>query len=104
MNGERLSDLRKDRGLTQKDLAKIIGVSENSISMYERNLNSPDDKIKVKIAKYFNISLDYLLGAIDKPQPLKRNNTIFIFADNIPTNAEKEMKTFFNYLQNKYKL
>ena len=64
MNGERLSDLRKDRGLTQKDLAKIIGVSENSISMYERNLNSPDDKIKVKIAKYFNISLDYLLGAI----------------------------------------
>ena len=104
MDGERLSELRKDKGLTQKEFAKILGVSENSISMYERNLNTPDDKLKVKIALYFNISLDYLLGAIDEPQPLKRNSTTFIFAENMPTNAEKEMKTFLGYLQGKYKL
>ena len=66
MEGERLSELRKDNGLTQRDLAEILGVSENSISLYERNINTPDDELKIKIANYFNVSLDYLLGATDK--------------------------------------
>ena len=55
MEGERLSELRKDNGLTQRDLAEILGVSENSISLYERNINTPDDELKIKIANYFNI-------------------------------------------------
>ena len=72
MEGERLSELRKDNGLTQRDLAEILGVSENSISLYERNINTPDDELKIKIANYFNVSLDYLLGATDKQIPLNR--------------------------------
>ena len=52
MDGERLSELRKDKGLTQKEFAKILGISENSVSMYERNLNTPDDQMKIKIAEY----------------------------------------------------
>ena len=104
MEGERLSELRKDNGLTQKDLAEILGVSENSISLYERNINTPDDELKVKIANYFNVSLNYLLGATDKQIPLNRNETQFIYAENLPNNAYKEMKTFLDYLQNKYKI
>ena len=60
--GERLADLRKDKGLQQKELAGIIGVSERSVSLYERGLSSPSDKVKIKMAKYFNVSLDYLMG------------------------------------------
>ena len=104
MVGERLSELRKDKGLTQKEFAKILGISENSVSMYERNLNTPDDQMKIKIAEYFNVSLDYLLGVIEEPLPLRRTNTIFLFAKNMPSNAEDEMRNFLNYLQNKYKL
>lgn len=104
MEGERRSELRKDNGLTQRDLAEILGVSENSISLYERNINTPDDELKIKIANYFNVSLDYLLGATDKQIPLNRNETQFIYAENLPSNAYKEMKTFLDYLQNKYKI
>lgn len=104
MEGDRLSDLRKDKGLTQKQLSEILGVSENSISLYERNINTPDDELKKQIAIYFNTSLDYLLGLINEPIPLTRTPTHFIFAENLPHNAEKEMKTFLEYIQNKYNI
>lgn len=104
MIGERLSELRKDMGLTQKQLAEKLGVSENSISLYERNLTTLDDDLKILIAKLFNISLDYLIGAIEQPLPLNRTTTKFIYAENIPLNAENEIKAFLEYLQNKYKL
>ncbi len=95
MDGERLKDLRKDRGLTQKQFAEIMGVSENSISLYERNETTPDDEMKIKIAKFFNVSLDYLLGIIKSPLPIERTGAFFIFADNMPKNAAQEMKTFY---------
>ena len=104
MDGERLSDLRKDRNLTQKELAKVLGISENSVSLYERNINTPDDQLKVKIAKYFNVSLDYLLGAIDHQQPLERTRAFFVFSENMPANAAAEIHSFLNYLKSKYNI
>ena len=104
MDGERLKELRKDRGLSQKQLAEILGISENSISLYERNINTPDDDMKVKIANYFNVSMDYLLGVVPTPLPLERTGTVFIFAENMPANAAQEMKNFFDYLRSKYKM
>ena len=63
--GERLSELRKDRQLTQSDLAKILGVCTKSVSMYERGVVSPPDDIKLALAKLFCVSVDYLLGLTD---------------------------------------
>ena len=91
MIGERLFELRIDMGLTQKQLGEKFGVSENSISLYERNLATPDDDMKIQIAKLFNISLDYLIGAIEQPLPLNRTATRFIYAENMPLHAEKEI-------------
>ena len=45
MDGERLSELRKDRGVTQQQLAEAVSVSGNTISAYERGINEPDDKM-----------------------------------------------------------
>lgn len=104
MIGERLCEIRKDRGLTQKQLADALGVSENSISLYERDITTPDDEIKIRMAEYFNISLDYLIGAINHPLSLHRTNTHFLYAENIPAGAEKEMKAFLEHLQSKYRL
>ena len=104
MDGNRLCELRKDKGLTQKDLAKILCVSENSISLYERNLITPDDNMKIKIAKYFNVSLDYLLGITKTPSPIETIKSKIIYFNNLPENANKELENFLNYFKEKYNL
>ena len=73
MFGELLRELRKDRGMTQADLAKELSFAPLTISAYERGRSVPDDATKVKIAKIFNISLDYLLGLIREPLPYERS-------------------------------
>jgi len=62
MFGERLSDLRKERKLTQNDLAEIIGVAKTTLSSYEQNKRMPDVTLQYAIADYFKVSLDYLHG------------------------------------------
>jgi len=65
--GSRLKELRRGRKTRQEDLAYVIGVQKSAVSRYESDMDDPSDKIKVEIAKYFSISLDYLLGVIDEP-------------------------------------
>ena len=59
---EILKDLRTSKGLTQAELAKIIGVSPSAIGMYESGEREPNFEIEEKIADYFNVSLDVLRG------------------------------------------
>lgn len=63
--GKRLNGLRTDRGLSQDELAKIIGVSRSSVSMYEIGRNWPDFEVLDAIADYFDVNVDYLLGFSD---------------------------------------
>ena len=72
MNGERLSELRRDRGMSQKQLGDILSVSKYTISSYENEKTSPDDENKKILAKTFGVSLDYLMGLIDEPFPYER--------------------------------
>ena len=65
MVGARLRELRKNRGLTQGELAEIFGLKDNTISQYENDINEPSDEIKIMMAKYFNVSVDYLIGFTD---------------------------------------
>lgn len=60
MFGDRLKELREDMGLSQDDLAEILGVKQSTISSYETNAILPSLDIAVKIADYFSVSLDYL--------------------------------------------
>lgn len=59
---ERLKELRISRNITQADLGKILSVGKTTISMYETGGSIPNDEIKIKIAQYFNVTIDYLLG------------------------------------------
>lgn len=54
---EKLKDLRIEKNLTQEELAKIIGVGVSAISMYEQGNRVPRDEIKIKLAKFFNKSV-----------------------------------------------
>lgn len=60
--GNKIIQLRKQHGLSQSGLAKNIGVSRTIIGNYERNTNTPSIEILLKIAKVFNVSVDYLVG------------------------------------------
>lgn len=58
----RLKTLREERGLSQQSLAKEIGVSQKAIDFWERGINEPKASYLIKLAEYFGVSVDYLLG------------------------------------------
>lgn len=60
--GELMAELRQDRGLTQKELGKVLSVSTGTISNYENGVHYPDLEKLVQLADYFQVSTDYLLG------------------------------------------
>ena len=74
MDGNRLKELRKETGMTQPDLATHLSLSVQAVKSYEQGRSDPDDETKLKIAKLFNISLDYLLGATDLPAAYATRN------------------------------
>lgn len=63
--GGRLRRLRKAKRMTQEDLAEIIGVSNVMISSYELSTRQPAYDILIRFARFFGVSVDYLLG-LDK--------------------------------------
>ena len=58
----KLKELRKEHKLSMKELGKILGLSESTISLYEAGKREPDIKTLIKMADYFNVSVDVLLG------------------------------------------
>lgn len=60
--GERITQLRKAKNWSQDDLAKAIGASRVMIGKYERDDNLPSIEVIVKLAKAFDVAVDYLLG------------------------------------------
>lgn len=69
---ERIRDMQIDRGLTQKEVAKVINVKQNTYSQYEIGvLNYPLDVV-IKLAKFYGTSVDYLVGLTDCPVPYER--------------------------------
>ena len=62
MFGDVLKQLRLEAKLTQKELSRILGVSESTVGMYERNQREPAFEMLEAIADYFNVDMDYLTG------------------------------------------
>jgi repressor LexA len=63
---QRLRQLRRDQNLSMKELGRILGCSESTISLYENGKREPDFRTLQKIADYFGVTIDYLLGR-DQP-------------------------------------
>ena len=63
----RLKDLRKQKGISQLKLAMDLSMNQNTISRYETGEREADYKTLIKIADYFNVSIDYLLERTDNP-------------------------------------
>lgn len=65
MNHNRIKEVRLEKHKTQKDLAKLLNVSEQAISYYEKALREPSLKSWVKLADYLGVSISYLQGVDD---------------------------------------
>lgn len=72
----RLRDIREDRDLNQKELADVLGVHQTTYSSYEIGKLSLTADVLIKLAKYYKVSVDYLLGLTDVTQPYPKSNRL----------------------------
>ncbi|MBI4855819.1 MAG: helix-turn-helix transcriptional regulator [Acetobacterium woodii] len=71
MIGFKLRNMREAKNMTQADLSKDIGLSRERYNQYENDRRTPDLDTLLLLAKYFNVSTDYLLGRTDAPLPVR---------------------------------
>ena len=60
--GENIKSLRVEKSMTQTQLASMLFISQDTISLWERNKSLPDVKSLIQLAKIFNVTTDYILG------------------------------------------
>jgi transcriptional regulator with XRE-family HTH domain len=82
---ERMKKLRKDRGLTQEELAKEINVRKTTICNYEKGYSTPTYEIRQKLSKFFNIESTYFIPDLSKraAQRMAGTSIPFFLPDNI---------------------
>ena len=69
INIQRLKEIREDKDLYQKDVAKIIHVTQQQYNKYELGINSiPIEKLAI-LSQFYNVSIDYLVGLTDQKKP-----------------------------------
>lgn len=101
--GDRLKELRKKSNLTQQELASKFYLNKSSISRYENGTQLPEHELLEKIADYFDVSIDYLLGRTNIIKPSELETTISnknkeTKQDNKRDEAEMLARKFLNML------
>jgi len=96
--GSKITELRKAKGWSQVQLAEAVEASRDIIGKYERNDNLPSIEMALKIARVFDVSVDYLLGegkhaSFDK-ETLKRLENIETLDQNTKNTLFKVIDTF----------
>lgn len=65
----RLKDIREDRDLTQREVAEHLHIRQNTYSQYENGQRGLPIGLLIKLARYFGVSTDYILGLTDETRP-----------------------------------
>lgn len=68
----RIRDLREDNDLTQNMLVNILGMHKTTYCNYEQGLREIPFELAIRLAKLYNVSLDYIAGLIPEPRPIKQ--------------------------------
>ena len=76
MIAKTLKELRTAHHTTQSQLANIIGVSQQAVAQWENDKADPDNAILIKLADYFNVTIDYLVGRTNKNNTNELNLSI----------------------------
>lgn len=70
MKYQRLRDLREDSDLTQNQLVENLGMRKTTYTNYEQGKREIPFSLAIRLAEYYNVSLDYIAGLISEPRPL----------------------------------
>ncbi len=87
--------LRISSGLTQSEIAQRIGISRSTIGMYETGAREPDFETLEKIADFFNVDTDYLLGRTDRTSILPE--TIGLYNSSLNKKDEKDIEKILDH-------
>ena len=74
MHYRRLRDLREDHDLTQDQLVAALGLNKTTYTNYEQGKREIPFALVIRLAKLYNVSIDYIAGLADQPTPLSGNN------------------------------
>lgn len=111
--GEKIKELRKNSKITQEQLGNAIGVSKMAISYFEKGKKSPGRESLEKIADYFGVTTDYLLGRSEDPElneeedkaVSKEGKNIMSLIESLPEDERKkaweQLEMYVTYMQNK---
>ena len=104
--GKRIKKLRENKNLNQLEFSKILNISNTTLSQYEAGNRTPNDEIKEKVADYFNVSVDYLLGRSEKCNSEAENSKIVksnsLDVSNLPIEAIKQIEEYIEFIKQKY--
>jgi transcriptional regulator with XRE-family HTH domain len=98
----RLRELRKQQKMSMRDFGKLFGLAESTISLYETGKRHPDNESLVKFAKYYNVTVDYLLENEQKKEPVIEhdrlyNETLALFKK-LPAEKKKQALNYLRFL------
>lgn len=68
---QRLKDLREDKDLTQTQLVEILGMHKTTYTNYEQGKREIPFELVIRLAKFYNVTIDYIAGLTDTPTALK---------------------------------
>lgn len=91
--GVRLAELRKTKNLTQSDLARKLGLHRNTINGYEANTLTPSVEVLKKLAIFFNVSIDYILGF---------ENRSYLYIDDLTEKQQEFMLEILKMFKNMF--
>ena len=92
--GKRIKILRTEKGLTQEEFGKPYNIKKSTVSQYESGSSKPDDELKKRIAKDYNVSLDWLMGLMNTRNT---SNTADKISQSV--NDDPELSQFWNSLK-----
>jgi len=95
--GERLKELRFERDESLEEVAKITYLSKSLLSRYERGLVDPGLKALSNLARYYNVSLDWLFGFTEDRRPINADNPLA----NLSETKKAEVISFIEFVKNK---
>ena len=103
MVGNHLNQLREIKGISQKQVAKELMLPYNTYRNYENNVNEPNNEMLVRLAIYFNVSVDYLLDLnlvnAESPPPVKdEREAIKETLMQLDDKSLDELEKFIDYL------
>lgn len=96
MFSEKLKTLRKQRGITQEQLAKYLNVGTSTIGMYESNVRKPRYEVLKQIADYFKVTVDYLIDDDDNLYVI--DDALIHSIKKLSPEQLEEVKKFINYI------